>query len=187
MLRILSECGVSLPCEAGLRWIWSAGEADLWLSLRPFFLHHSSIRSVAAERGCKRCGKQENCRSIYSLSVWRRTRTLIIGGICGREDCKERERERKFPTFDAWPSCSDKILKQFFDSQLSHRSSDILLQDKSHTHIHTPHCYTSPRPFPSITLPLSHSYALSSSTYYPCCSLFLHTHGLDWAGGLTTY
>lgn len=82
--------------------------------------------------GCKRCKKQEKCRSMCSFSVCCRTHTLIIGDICGREDCKERERE--FPTFDAWPSCSDKILKQFFDSELSHRFSDILLQDKSHTH-----------------------------------------------------
>lgn len=168
-------------CEAGLHLHWSAGlgwgrfiaqpALFLWISLL--------ILCVAVEWGMQNVRKTGNSLYMYSLSVCCHTHTLIIGGMCGRKDCKEREREREFPTFDAWPSCSDKILKQFFDSQLSHRFSDILLQDKSHTHythIQTPNCYNSPRPFPLITLPLSNSYTLSSSTYYPYCSLFFHLH-----------
>lgn len=37
--------------------------------------------------------------------------TPIIGGIWGCQGLEEGG--EKIPTFDAWPSCSDKILKQF--------------------------------------------------------------------------
>lgn len=113
----------------------------------------------------------------------------------------QKGREKKFLTFDAWPSCSDKILKQFFDSQLSHRSSDIPLQDKkahtlTHTHMHThSNRYTSPHPFPSITLPLSHLFSLSPSTSSSSCSCSLvamlyfvspYTGIQDWIDGVMT-
>lgn len=58
----------------------------------------------------KRKTERERKLCLYIVSVAHSPPTLIIGGICGCQGLKEGG---KILTFDAGPSCSDKILKLF--------------------------------------------------------------------------